>query len=148
MCAGCGSTLKNDYDTPFEVIDINQLLVKYGIETPEKLDIKVTYHDPCHLLRGQGVHDEPRELIGMFAREFVEMPSICCGAGGGVRSGLPDEAKALGMKRGEEIGKTGCDIVVTSCPFCEFHIQESTDKPVKNINSLILEGYRKKDGNC
>ncbi|WP_048149377.1 fumarate reductase (CoM/CoB) subunit TfrB [Methanolacinia paynteri] len=145
MCAGCGSTLKNDYDTPFEVIDINQLLVKYGIEPPEKLDVRVTYHDPCHLLRGQGVHDEPRELIGMFAREFVEMPSICCGAGGGVRSGLPDEAKALGMKRGEEIGKTGCDIVVTSCPFCEFHIQESTDKPVKNINSLILEGYRKKD---
>ena len=83
----------------------------------------------------------------MFAREFVEMPSICCGAGGEDHR-LPDEAKALGMKRGEEIGKTGCDIVVTSCPFCEFHIQESTDKPVKNINSLILEGYRKKDGNC
>lgn len=145
MCAGCGSTLKNDYDTPFEVIDINQLLVKYGIEPPEMLDVRVTYHDPCHLLRGQGISEEPRKLIGMVAKEFVEMPSICCGAGGGVRSGLPDEAKALGLKRGEEIDKTGCDIVVTSCPFCEFHIQESTDRPVKNINSLILEGYMKKD---
>lgn len=148
MCAGCGATLKKDYNTPFEVIDINQLLVKYGIEAPEILDIKVTYHDPCHLLRGQGIREEPRKLIGMFAKDFVEMPSICCGAGGGVRSGLPDEAKALGMKRGVEIEKTGCDIVVTSCPFCEFHIQESTDRPVKNINSLILEGYRKKDGKC
>ena len=145
MCAGCGATLKNDYDTPFEVIDINELLVKYGIEPPEMLDVKVTYHDPCHLLRGQGISEEPRKLIRMVAKEFVEMPSICCGAGGGVRSGLPDEEKALGTNRGKEIEKTGAEIVVTSCPFCEFHIQESTDRPVKNINSLILEGYRKKD---
>ena len=32
MCAGCGSTLKNDYGTPFKVIDINEVLTKYGIE--------------------------------------------------------------------------------------------------------------------
>ena len=34
MCAGCGTTLKNDYKTPFRVIDINELLVQYGIEPP------------------------------------------------------------------------------------------------------------------
>ena len=28
MCAGCGSTLKNDYSTPFKVIDINELLTQ------------------------------------------------------------------------------------------------------------------------
>ena len=26
MCAGCGSTLKNDYRTPFKVMDINEIL--------------------------------------------------------------------------------------------------------------------------
>jgi fumarate reductase (CoM/CoB) subunit B len=145
MCAGCGSTLKNDYNTPYEVVDINELLTEIGIEPPEKLDVKVTYHDPCHLMRGQGVESEPREILRMITDDFVEMPSICCGAGGGVRSGLPDEAAALGKLRDTEIQKTGCDIVVTSCPFCEFHIQDSTKKPVKNINSLLLEGYRKKD---
>ena len=62
MCAGCGSTLKNDYTTPFKVIDINELLTQYGIEPPAKLGIRATYHDPCHLLRGQGVRDQPREL--------------------------------------------------------------------------------------
>ena len=73
------------------------------------------------------------------------MPSICCGSGGGVRSGNPEEAAALGSKRGEEIKKTGAEIVITSCPFCEFHIAGHTDKPVKNIATVLLEGYREKD---
>ncbi|NLD56974.1 MAG: succinate dehydrogenase/fumarate reductase iron-sulfur subunit [Methanomicrobiales archaeon] len=145
MCAGCGSTLKNDYDDkPFTVIDINELLIKYGIEKPANLGIRATYHDPCHLLRGQGVRDEPRELIKNVVN-LVEMPAICCGSGGGVRSGLPEEAAELGKRRGEEIKKTGADLVITSCPFCEFHIKDHTDKPVKHVVSVLLEGYRMKD---
>jgi fumarate reductase (CoM/CoB) subunit B len=144
MCAGCGTTLKNDYKTPFTVIDINELLTRHPIEPPAKLSIRATYHDPCHLMRGQGIRNEPRELIRKVV-DLVEMPAICCGSGGGVRSGVPDEAAALGKKRGEEIRKTGADIVITSCPFCEFHIAGHTDKPVKNIATVLLEGYREKD---
>ncbi|HVP96404.1 fumarate reductase (CoM/CoB) subunit TfrB [Methanoregula sp.] len=144
MCAGCGSTLKHDYVTPFKVIDINELLTHYGIEPPAKLPLRATYHDPCHLLRGQDVKDEPRQLIRQVV-DLVEMPAICCGSGGGVKSGLPDEAAALGEKRREEIRKTGADIVITSCPFCEFHIASHSDKPVKNIMTVLLEGYREKD---
>ncbi len=144
MCAGCGSTLKHDYRTPFEVLDINEILTKFGIEPPARLPIKATYHDPCHLLRGQGIRDQPRELIRQVV-DLVEMPSICCGSGGGVKSGLPEEAAALGKRRGEEIKKTGADIVVSSCPFCEFHISGHTDKPVRNISTLLLEGYKEKD---
>jgi fumarate reductase (CoM/CoB) subunit B len=144
MCAGCGSTLKNDYETPFAVLDINQLLTKYGIEPPAHLPVRATYHDPCHLLRGQNIKDEPRQLIRQVV-DLVEMPSICCGSGGGVKSGVPEEAAALGKRRGEEIEKTGADIVISSCPFCEFHIASHTDKPVKNITTVLLEGYREKD---
>jgi len=145
MCAGCGATLKNDYETPFRVMDINEVLNTYGITPPEKLDYRITYHDPCHLLRGQGISKEPRKLIELFTDDFVEMPARCCGSGGGVKSGLPDEAAELGRQRDEEIKKTGCDVVVSSCPFCEFHIQSCTDTPVKNIATMLLEGYRKKD---
>jgi fumarate reductase (CoM/CoB) subunit B len=144
MCAGCGSTLKNDYRTPFKVMDISEILTKYGIEPPAHLPIKATYHDPCHLMRGQGIADLPRNLIRQVV-DIVEMPSICCGSGGGVRSGNPEEAAALGSRRGEEIKKTGAEIVITSCPFCEFHIAGHTDKPVKNISTMLLEGYREKD---
>ncbi len=144
MCAGCGSTLKNDYTTPFAVMDINEVLTKYGIEPPARLPVKATYHDPCHLLRGQGIRDQPRELIRQVV-DLVEMPSICCGSGGGVKSGLPEEAAALGKRRGEEIQKTGAELVISSCPFCEFHIAGHTDKPVKNITTVLLEGYQEKD---
>ena len=144
MCAGCGTTLKNDYKTPIKVIDINELLTQYGIEAPARLPIKATFHDPCHLLRGQGIRDQPRELIRQVV-DLVEMPSICCGSGGGVKSGMPDEAAALGKRRGDEIKKTGADIVISSCPFCEFHIASHTDRPVKNITTVLLEGYKKKD---
>jgi fumarate reductase (CoM/CoB) subunit B len=144
MCAGCGSTLKNDYKTPFVVMDINEVLTKYGIEPPAHLPFKATYHDPCHLLRGQGVREQPRQLI-LQVVDLVEMPSICCGSGGGVKSGMPDEAAALGKRRAEEIKKCGADVVISSCPFCEFHIAGHTDKPVKNIATVLLEGYMEKD---
>ncbi len=144
MCAGCGTTLKNDYRTPFRVIDINELLTEQGIEPPARLPIRATYHDPCHLMRGQGIRDQPRKLIRQVV-DLVEMPSTCCGSGGGVRSGNPAEAAALGKNRGDEIRKTGAELVITSCPFCEFHIKDHTDKPVKNITTVLLEGYRKKD---
>lgn len=144
MCAGCGSTLKNDYTTPFNVMDISEVLTTYGIEPPAQLPIKATYHDPCHLLRGQGIKDQPRQIVRQVV-DLIEMPSICCGSGGGVRSGNPEEAAALGKRRGEEIKKTGADIVISSCPFCEFHIAGHTDKPVKNITTVLLEGYKEKD---
>jgi fumarate reductase (CoM/CoB) subunit B len=144
MCAGCGSTLKNDYRTPFTVMDINEVLTKYEIEPPARLPVKVTYHDPCHLLRGQGISKQPRQLISQVA-DLIEIPSVCCGSGGGVKSGIPEEAAALGNRRGEEIKKSGADIVISSCPFCEFHIAGHTDKPVRNIATLLLEGYKEKD---
>lgn len=145
ICAGCGATLKNDYETPFVVKDVTEILTEYGIEPPAKLDVRATYHDPCHLLRGQGIREQPRELLRQAVKEFVEMPVQCCGAGGGVRSGVPEEAMALGAMRGEAVKATGADVVVTVCPFCEFHIADCTDVPVKNLTTILLEGYRKKD---
>jgi fumarate reductase (CoM/CoB) subunit B len=145
MCAGCGSTLKHDYDTPFTVKDVTEVLTGITLPEPAKLDVMVTYHDPCHLMNGQGIRDQPRDLINRVAGKFVEMPAQCCGSGGGVRSGIPQEAADLGELRREAIAKTGADTVITICPFCEYHIQEHTDTPVKNLMTLLLEGYQKKE---
>jgi len=144
MCAGCGSTLKNDYRTPFAVMDISELLTRDGIEPPARLGVKATYHDPCHLMRGQEIRDQPRELIRQVV-DLAEMEARCCGSGGGVKSGLPDEAKELAIQRNKVIEETGADIVISSCPFCELHIGQHCGKPVKNITTVLLEGYRKKD---
>ncbi len=143
MCAGCGSTLKNDYDTPFRVADITEYLCEIGFVSPQKVAGTYTYHDPCHLLRGQGISEQPRELLRSVAETFVDLPARCCGAGGGVKSGRPEEAAAIGAVRAEMVKKTGADFIVTVCPFCEFHLHQVTGLPVKNIATLMLEGYRK-----
>jgi len=144
MCAGCGSTLKHDYETPFKVMDFSELLTETGFGSPAHLGLTVTYHDPCHLARGQGITEQPRVILRKVS-DITEMPSICCGSGGGVRSGFPDEAAALGERRGEEIKKTGAEMVVTCCPFCEFHIAGHTDKPVQHLATLLLNGYKEKE---
>ncbi len=145
MCAGCGATLKNDYeDLPFRVMDFNEVLTEFGIEPPARLPLTVTYHDPCHLLRGQRIAEQPRALIRQVAG-LVEMPAYCCGSGGGVKAGRPEEAAALGELRREAIAATGAEQVITSCPFCEFHIRAHTDRPVRHVASLLLDGYRAKE---
>ena len=143
MCAGCGSTLKNDYNTPFRVADITEYLCEIGFVPPTKVAGTYTYHDPCHLLRGQGISEQPRELLRSVAETFVDLPARCCGAGGGVKSGRPEEAAAIGAVRAEMVKATGADFIVTVCPFCEFHLHQVTGLPVKNIATLLLEGYRK-----
>jgi glycolate oxidase iron-sulfur subunit len=47
--------------------------------------IRVTYHDPCHLVRAQGISEAPRKILkALPGVEFVEMKSanVCCGGGG------------------------------------------------------------------
>lgn len=144
MCAGCGATLKHDYETPFEVKDVSEILTETGLPQLTKVPVTATYHDPCHLMNGQQITEQPREILKDAVERFVEMPAQCCGSGGGVRSGLPDEAAALGELRRTAINKTGADIVVTICPFCEYHIQEHSDRPVKNLMTVLVEALGKK----
>lgn len=155
VCAGCGSTLKNDYPkygVKFNVVDISEFLVdNLNTEDMMPLNMKVTYHDPCHLARGQGITKEPREILNKIkGLEFVEMevPNQCCGAGGGVRSGKPEIAAALGKKKAEMIKELNVDAVVTICPFCQNNIaaslkEEGIDIPVLNILQLLEMAYGK-----
>lgn len=155
VCAGCGATLKKDYPqygTSFNVMDISEYLAdKLNTEDMKPVNMKVTYHDPCHLVRGQGIRDEPREILkNIKGLEFVEMevPDQCCGAGGGVRSGKPEIAAALGSAKAKMIEKLDVDAVITICPFCENNIRASLEKEgmdleVMNILKLLEKAYEK-----
>jgi fumarate reductase (CoM/CoB) subunit B len=153
VCAGCGATLKNDYPeygVNFNVMDISEYLAdKLNTEDMKPVNMRVTYHDPCHLVRGQGIKEEPREILNKIkGLEFVEMeiPDQCCGAGGGVRSGKPEIAKALGREKAKMIKKLDVDAVITICPFCENNIRaalenENSDIEVMNILKLLEMAY-------
>lgn len=154
VCAGCGATLKNDYPeygAKLNVMDVSEYLAsRLKTEGMQPVKMRVTYHDPCHLVRGQGIRDEPREVLGKVkGLEFVEMeiPDQCCGAGGGVRSGKPEIAEALGREKAKMIEKLDVDAVVTICPFCENNIRaclekEGLDLEVMNILKILEKAYK------
>ncbi|MCE5213152.1 MAG: succinate dehydrogenase/fumarate reductase iron-sulfur subunit [Methanobacterium sp.] len=145
VCAGCGATLKNDYPrygVNLNVIEISEFLAdKLNKKDMKPLNMKVTYHDPCHLARGQGIRETPREILNNIKGvEFVEMeePNRCCGSGGGVRSGKPDLAAKMGKTKSEMINELDVDAVVTICPFCEYHIRDSLEKAGYNVEVLNI----------
>ncbi|MFM5883425.1 fumarate reductase (CoM/CoB) subunit B [Methanobrevibacter gottschalkii] len=135
VCSGCGATLKNnhpEFGSKLNVMDISEFLVDKLDESKLKdVNMTVTYHDPCHLARSQGIKDAPREIIEKIPGvEFKEMlyPCQCCGAGGGIKSGKPEIAMELAKSKAEMVKDTGADAVVTICPFCELNIQDGLNE--------------------
>ena len=86
----------------------------------------ITYHDPCHLNRGQGIKDAPRELIEISGARFKEMshPCRCCGLGGSFNITDYDFSMEIARSKAEDIKNTGADIVATACPGCMIQIKD------------------------
>ena len=85
-----------------------------------------TYHDPCHLVRGQGIRREPRDLLGATGR-FVEMEEAdtCCGGAGSFHIDYPDIAAKILAKKRANIERTGAAVVVTGCPGCLIQLSKA-----------------------
>jgi len=156
-CPGCYRTMASEYkayfgQAPFIVEHISQFLHRRkgllkGHLKP--MSIRVAYHDPCHLGRHMGVYEEPRELIRLVPDvELVEFKynrekSICCGSGGGVRSVLPE--LSLEVSRTVLAELPDVDLLVTSCPFCNYNLRQA-GKEVKiqvlDLPEFILKAWR------
>lgn len=143
-CAGCYKTLKEDYEG-LDVIHISQLLdelIKTDKLHFEKTDLKVTYHDSCHLGRQMEVFDEPRDVIKSVA-DIVEMEnikenSLCCGAGGGVKSAYPEISNQMAESRIRQAKDTECETLVTACPFCKLNLQND-DMEVLDLTEFLVK---------
>lgn len=143
-CAGCYKTLKEDYDG-LDVVHISQLLDELIRENKlnfTKADFKVTYHDSCHLGRHMDVFDEPRNAIESVA-DIVEMEnsredSLCCGAGGGVKSAYPEIADQMAKSRLAQARKTDCETLVVSCPFCKLNL-ENDEIEVLDLTEFLVK---------
>lgn len=152
-CAGCYRTIGKDYPKiaeklnysfDFEVLHTAQLLDEIIDDLDlSEVNIKATYHDPCHMGRHMGVYDEPRKVIKKLGIELIEMErnrenAFCCGAGGGVKSQFKELAFEIGKLRVEEALKTNTEYLISCCPFCELHISQSLNYFDKKINVVDL----------
>jgi heterodisulfide reductase subunit D len=150
-CSGCFKTIKQDYPglgEDFELLHSTQYILKAikanRIEL-DRLDTKVTYHDPCHLGRHAGVFDEPRDILGFIpGLELVEMKnsrelSRCCGGGAGVKTAYPEVSKRVAEIRVKEAEMTGAEAIVTACPFCVQTLRAAVDSTGSKLKVVALE---------
>ena len=122
VCPTCTVTLRDEYG-----LNVKHALAAVADKLAEKkikpLNLKVTYHDPCHLGRMLGVYEEPRQILQALGVELVEMEhnrtfSTCCGGGGGVLDVDRNLAIEVSKNRVRDAVAAGVQTIVTACPTC------------------------------
>ena len=116
--AGCGSFMKDHCD---KTRDVSEFLATIGIARPKPLNVRVTYHDACHLVHGQKLSQPPRELLRAIpGLELVELPEStwCCGSAGIYNITQPEMSLELLERKMKHIAATGAQVVATGNPGC------------------------------
>ena len=133
--------------------DLSEFLVHkvpFKKEGLGRVDRKVTYHDPCHLNRGQGVNKEPREILksipGVTLIEMKE-PARCCGMAGSFSLVHPDLSVQISDRKTADIELTHTDTVATGCPACRLQLKSGVenagiDEDVVHTVQILAESYR------
>lgn len=166
LCATCASHLKHGYPRLLEqetallpkarlfadkVIDFSSFVHDVLGVSALKLDPstrKVGYHAPCHLCRGLGVHEAPRNLLNL-AHEYVPTAEeeVCCGFGGTYSMKFPAISKTLLAKKLADLRAGGISAVATDCPGCVMQIRggmkaAGQDIEVRHMAELLAERLR------
>jgi len=140
-----------DFDRVADVHHIVEYLYfDYGLENIKKhisnsLDYKIAAHYGCHLLKpikyrrsdnfeNPKFFDELIEITGSKSIDYAEKRS-CCGAGGGLRSGIKDVSLDIARKKVSTIH--GADFIVTPCPFCHMQLEQVSNIPVLYYTQLL-----------
>ena len=134
--AGCGAMLKEygqllEHDEFYaqqaaafsgKVKDISQFLAGLTLNCRmAQLPLRVAYDDPCHLLHGQGISREPRQLLqqipGIALVPFKEA-DWCCGSAGTYNLTQPEMSRRLLERKMQHIAAVDPDVIATGNPGC------------------------------
>ncbi|PSB02220.1 (Fe-S)-binding protein [Merismopedia glauca] len=152
--AGCGHTLKEygyllaedpDYKDKAvafadKVKDAQEFLSQVGLTTPlsalSETPLAVVYQDACHLLHGQKISFQPRQLLrkipGVELREPLDA-ALCCGSAGVYNMLQPEIADELGKQKVENLVNTGATVIASPNPGCSLQIDKHLRQQGKNV---------------
>jgi glycolate oxidase iron-sulfur subunit len=141
--AGCGHTLKEygellrddpEYrqraiDFSAKVRDVQEFLAEIELTT-ELLPISaapltLVYQDACHLLHGQKISSQPRQLLKQIPNIQLKEPidaALCCGSAGVYNMLQPETANELGRQKVTNLVATGATIIASANPGCTLQI--------------------------
>ncbi len=152
--AGCGSTMK-EYayllrdDLKYaerarafsdSVRDITEVLAELEpVAARHAIDLRVAYHDACHLAHAQGVRLQPRKVLRSIPGiEVVDIPEadICCGSAGIYNLVEPQAANQLGERKARHILSMHPDVIATANPGCLLQINSALQRLGEHIPTL------------
>ncbi|MEN8167269.1 MAG: (Fe-S)-binding protein [Pseudomonadota bacterium] len=140
---------------PFRVVHIlellDQLRASGRLKTEGLEESRLTFHDPCQIVRKGGVLDEPRNLLKQVSKNFVEMSdhremNWCCGGGGGVSAN--ERADELRLKvfarKKSQLDELKVDTLVTACANCRLMLEDGLEEyrmelPVVGLTEMLAE---------
>ena len=164
--AGCGSSMKTYGDLfknepswaaraqafAAKVRDVTEVLASLGAtQAPRhRIEMRVAYHDACHLGHAQGIRQEPRDLLSAIPGVTlvpVAESDICCGSAGIFNLVQPEMAAELGQRKAAHIASASPDIIATTNPGCMLQISAAAratgdDRPIVHVVELIDASIR------
>lgn len=144
--AGCGAFMKEygellkddrEYgaramEFSSRVVDVSEFLSgKKPVKGYRPLNMKISYHDACHLVHGQKIYKEPRELLSAIpGLEVIDLEDStrCCGSAGIYNVMRYDDSMKILEAKMKNIGRTQATTVVTGNPGCIIQITHGAEK--------------------
>ena len=133
--AGCGAQLKNYGKISSEngksfasqIKDVTEFLASHNLKQPEQpLNLKIVYDEPCHLIHGQGISDEPKKLLeSLPGITLLPLPEAdkCCGSAGSYALTQMELSLEILDRKMDFIEASGADAVITANPGCQMQLQ-------------------------
>lgn len=140
--AGCGALMK-EYghllrdDPAFaaraqafsrRVRDVSELLAIAPLRQPlHPIALRVAYDDPCHLVHGQQIRQQPRALLQQVPDlQLLEVPESdwCCGSAGIYNLLHPETAQALLDRKMAHLVAVEPQLIVTGNPGCILQLRQ------------------------
>jgi glycolate oxidase iron-sulfur subunit len=161
--AGCGHTLKEyghiladdpEYAEKAKVFaakvkDSQEFLANVGLTAKlsplTDKNLTLVYQDACHLLHGQKISVQPRQLLkqipGVTLKEPIDA-ALCCGSAGVYNMLQPEVAEELGKQKAENLINTGADLIASPNPGCSLQISKYLQgKTISVMHPMELLDY-------
>lgn len=134
--AGCGAAMREAEhwlgeaaaDFAGKVRDVSEVIVEAGVPSDlARIEGRLCYDDPCHLVHGQGVSAPPRQLLEAIPGIEItphDDPGSCCGAAGIYNVTQPEMSRAVLARKMDALEKPAPDFIASGNPGCLMQLQQ------------------------